>query len=114
MVVWLTILILVHCNPNAVGQIHGYNLYWYVPNGANGNFSLGNQGVPYLMCGNWQTNYYQSDVSGSINNNMISYTGSNGNFAYLAAHMLVFANLAGNAWTTVLLPIILRALNLVQ
>lgn len=90
------------CNPNAVGQIPGYNLYWYIPNGANGTFSLGNQGVPYLMCGNWQTNYYQSDVSGSINNNMISYTGSNGNFAYLVAHMLVFANLAGNAWTTVL------------
>lgn len=90
------------CNPSAVGQIPGYNLYWYVPNGADGTFSLGTQGVPYLMCGNWQTNYYQSDVSGSINNNMISYTASNSTFAYLAAHMLVFANLAGNAWTTVL------------
>jgi hypothetical protein len=90
------------CNPSAVGAIPGYNLYWYIPNGADGTFSLGTQGVPYLMCGNWQTNFYQSDVSGSINNNMVSYTGSNSSFGYLAAHMLVFANLAGNAWTKIL------------
>lgn len=89
------------CNLSAVGSIPAYNLYWYIPNGADGTFSLGSQGVPYLMCGNWQTNFYQSDVPGSINNNMTSYTGSNGNFAYLAAHMLTFANLAGNAWTSV-------------
>ena len=89
------------CNPSAVGAIPGYNLYWYIPNGSDGALSLGDQGVPYLMCGNWQTNYYQSDVSGSINNDMTSYTGSQSNFGYLAAHMLVYVNLAGNSWGTV-------------
>ena len=85
------------CNPDPVGSIPGYNLYWYVPNGADGTFSLGTNGIPYLMCGNWQTGYYQSDVSGSINNNLVSYTGSDENFGYLAAHLLTYANLAGNA-----------------
>lgn len=89
------------CNPDPVGSIPGYNLYWYVPNGADGTFSLGTNGIPYLMCGNWQTGYYQSDVSGSINNNLVSYTGSDENFGYLAAHLLTYANLAGNAWNTV-------------
>lgn len=88
------------CNPSAVGAIPGYSLYWYVPNGDSGTFSLGIQGTPYLMCGNWQTGYYQPDVSGSVNNNILTYTGSNSNFAYLAAHMLTFSNIAGNTWTT--------------
>lgn len=89
------------CNPSSVGSIPGYNLYWYVPNGANGTFSLGTHGTPYLMCGNWQTSYYQSEVSGSINNDMVSYSGSVENFGYLAAHSLTYVNLAGNAWTIV-------------
>lgn len=88
------------CNPSAVGSIPGYSLYWYVPNGESGTFSLGTQGTPYLMCGNWQTGYYQPDAPGSINNNILTYTGSNGSFAYLAAHMLIFSNIAGNTWTT--------------
>lgn len=89
------------CNPSAVGAIPGYNLYWYVPNGANGTFSLGTEGVPYLMCGNWQTGYYQEDVAGSINNNLVAYAGSVENFGYLAAHLLTYVNLAQNSWTFV-------------
>lgn len=89
------------CNPSAVGSIPGYSLYWYVPNGESGTFSLGAKGTPYLMCGNWQTSFYQLDVSGSINNDMVSYSGSVVNFGYLAAHSLTYANLAGNAWTIV-------------
>ncbi|MDD3266561.1 MAG: hypothetical protein PHC75_05200 [Burkholderiales bacterium] len=47
------------CNGNSVGQIAGYNLYNYVPQ--NNIPSLGQIGVPYLMCGNWSTGQLPSN-----------------------------------------------------
>ena len=82
------------CNPEAVGKIPGYNLYWYVPNGADGTFSLGTESTPYLMCGNWQT----AQTEYNPGNGIVSYTASNGNYGYLLAHILTFVNTAQNSW----------------
>lgn len=50
------------CNGTAVGDVPAWNMYIYTPTGANNNAygapttaSLGVTGIPYLMCGNWQT-----------------------------------------------------------
>ena len=43
------------CNSNAVGNVPAWNMYIYVPYAQGGFKTLGTQGTPYLLCGNWQT-----------------------------------------------------------
>lgn len=45
------------CNYNSVGSLPAWNMYMYTP--TSWIASLGIPGVPYLMCGNWQTSGVQ-------------------------------------------------------
>ncbi len=49
------------CNDNSVGNLSAWSMYYYMP---SSNYpSLGVQGTPYLMCGNWQTTGVTANMS---------------------------------------------------
>lgn len=72
------------CNNNSVGSLSAWNMYYYTP---NSNYpSLGIQGTPYLMCGNWQTTGITNSIVGTTNNPGI-IVNTSGN-PYMYASML--------------------------
>lgn len=82
------------CNGYPVGNIPGYSLYTYMPNGTAA--TLGIIGKQYLMCGNWSTAGFPNatNTTGQVGQQLLT------NESYVATYMTSFQSTSDYTYST--------------